>query len=71
MLIEAGATTTDAVEIARMEQEQFGDNRPLGTILVDHGTATPAAVEGALETQTATARWSTARSAWTSNCSTP
>ncbi len=53
VLVEAGATTTEAVQIARMQQEQFGDNRPLGSILVEHGTATPAAVEGALETQTA------------------
>ncbi len=50
VLLQAGATTPDAVEIARMEQH-LGDGRPLGNILVDHGSATPAAVESALETQ--------------------
>jgi len=52
VLVEAGATTKDAVEIARMEQD-LGDERPIGTILVDHGQATPAAVDTALETQSA------------------
>jgi two-component system chemotaxis sensor kinase CheA len=52
VLLEAGATTQDAVEIARMEQG-FGDKRPLGKILVDQGQATPAAVDSALETQSA------------------
>jgi two-component system chemotaxis sensor kinase CheA len=52
VLVQAGAATPDAVEIARMEQN-LGDSRPLGQIMVDHGTATPAAVEHALETQTA------------------
>jgi two-component system chemotaxis sensor kinase CheA len=51
VLVQAGATTPDAVEIARMEQE-LGDKRPIGSILVDHGSATPAAVDSALETQT-------------------
>jgi len=50
VLVQSGATTTDAVEIARMEQG-LGDSRPLGSILVDHGSATPAQVETALETQ--------------------
>jgi two-component system chemotaxis sensor kinase CheA len=40
------------VEIARMEQE-MGDNRPLGSILVDHGATTSSAVESALEAQDA------------------
>jgi two-component system, chemotaxis family, sensor kinase CheA len=53
VLVQTGATTPDAIQIARMEQEQFGDKRPLGSILVEHGSVTPAAVEGALETQTA------------------
>ncbi len=52
VLVHAGATTPDAVEIARMEQS-LGDQRPLGSILVDHGSTTPAAVETALETQDA------------------
>ena len=52
VLVKSGATTPDAVEIARMEQS-LGDQRPIGKIMVDHGTATPAAVEGALETQSA------------------
>jgi two-component system, chemotaxis family, sensor kinase CheA len=52
VLVEAGATTPDAVEIARMEQD-LGDKRPIGSILVDHGSTTPAAVETALETQDA------------------
>jgi two-component system chemotaxis sensor kinase CheA len=50
VLVQAGETTPDAVELARMEQG-LGDNRPLGSILVDHGAATPTAVEGALEAQ--------------------
>jgi two-component system chemotaxis sensor kinase CheA len=50
VLVQAGQTTPDAVQIARMEQG-LGDNRPIGAILVDHGSTTPAAVEGALETQ--------------------
>ncbi len=52
VLVQAGATTPDAVEIARMEQG-LGDTRPIGNILVDHGSTTPAAVESALETQDA------------------
>ncbi|MFN8074610.1 MAG: chemotaxis protein CheA [Kineosporiaceae bacterium] len=52
VLVAAGATTPDAVEIARMEQD-LGDARPIGQILVDHGKAAPAAVEHAVETQTA------------------
>jgi two-component system chemotaxis sensor kinase CheA len=50
--VRAGEATPDAVQIARMEQG-LGDGRPLGAILVDHGSTTPAAVEGALETQDA------------------
>jgi two-component system chemotaxis sensor kinase CheA len=50
VLVQAGETTPDAVELARMEQG-LGDPRPLGSILVEHGATTPAAVEGALETQ--------------------
>jgi two-component system chemotaxis sensor kinase CheA len=50
VLVQAGETTPDAVELARMEQG-LGDRRPLGSILVEHGATTPAAVEGALETQ--------------------
>jgi len=52
VLVEAGATTKDAVEIARMEQD-LGDQRPIGSILVEHGQTTPAAVDTALETQSA------------------
>jgi two-component system chemotaxis sensor kinase CheA len=52
VLVQAGATTPDAVEIARMEQG-LGDQRRIGSILVDHGSATPSAVESALETQDA------------------
>jgi two-component system chemotaxis sensor kinase CheA len=52
VLVDAGHTTPDAVQIARMEQG-LGDARPLGAILVDHGSTTQAAVEGALETQDA------------------
>ncbi|HEY6794965.1 MAG TPA: chemotaxis protein CheW [Kineosporiaceae bacterium] len=52
VLVEAGAATRDAVEIARMEQD-LGDQRPIGTILVDHGQTTPQAVDNALETQSA------------------
>ena len=48
--MQAGDTTQDAVELARLEQG-LGDDRPLGSILVEHGAATPAAVEGALEAQ--------------------
>ena len=48
VLVDAGVTSQDAVEIARMEQG-LGDSRPLGSILVDHGSTTHAAVEGALE----------------------
>ena len=50
VLVQAGQTTPDAVELARMEQG-LGDDRKLGAILVDHGATTPAAVEGALEAQ--------------------
>ncbi len=50
VLVQAGAATPDAVQIARMEQG-LGDDRPIGKIMVDHGTTTPAAVEGALEAQ--------------------
>jgi two-component system, chemotaxis family, sensor kinase CheA len=56
VLVTAGDATVEDVEIARMEQEHFGDQRPLGSIMVEHGTATPAAVEGALETQSTTQR---------------
>jgi two-component system chemotaxis sensor kinase CheA len=52
VLVEAGAATKDAVEIARMEQD-LGDQRKLGSILVEHGQTTPAAVDTALETQSA------------------
>ena len=52
VLVKAGATTKDAVAIARMEQG-LGDGRPLGSILVEHGQTTPAAVETALEAQSA------------------
>jgi two-component system, chemotaxis family, sensor kinase CheA len=52
VLVDAGATTRDAVEIARMEQG-LGDARPIGSILVDHGQTTPQAVDNALETQSA------------------
>ena len=50
VLVEAGATSPDAVQIARMEQE-LGDSRRIGHILVDHGTATVDAVTQALEVQ--------------------
>jgi two-component system chemotaxis sensor kinase CheA len=50
VLVQAGATTPEAVELARIEQ-QLGDDRKLGAILVEHGAVTPAAVEGALEAQ--------------------
>src|ERR687884_201035 len=50
LLVEAGEATPDAVELARMEQD-LGDPRKIGSILVEHGAATPAAVEGALEAQ--------------------
>ncbi len=50
VLVQAGAATPDAVQIARMEQG-LGDDRPIGKIMVDHGTTTTAAVEGALEAQ--------------------
>jgi chemotaxis protein histidine kinase CheA len=52
VLVQAGQTTPEAVQIARMEQG-LGDARPIGAILVEHGSTTPAAVEGALETQDA------------------
>jgi two-component system chemotaxis sensor kinase CheA len=52
VLVEAGETTKDAVEIARMEQD-LGDQRPIGSILVEHGQTTPTAVDNALETQSA------------------
>jgi two-component system chemotaxis sensor kinase CheA len=52
VLVQAGDTTPEAVQIARMEQG-LGDARPIGAILVEHGSTTPAAVEGALETQDA------------------
>jgi two-component system, chemotaxis family, sensor kinase CheA len=50
VLVEQGATTPEAVEIARMEQG-LGDERKIGAILVGHGSASPSAVEGALESQ--------------------
>jgi len=50
VLVEAGETTAEDVEIARMEQ-RLGDERKIGSILVEHGSATPKAVETALETQ--------------------
>ncbi len=50
ILVGQGATTPDAVALARIEQD-LGDERRLGTILVEHGAATPAAVETALENQ--------------------
>ncbi len=53
VLVEAGETTAEAVELARMEQH-LGDERKIGAILVDHGATTPAAVEGALEAQAET-----------------
>jgi two-component system chemotaxis sensor kinase CheA len=50
VLVRAGEATQEAVQIARMEQG-LGDDRPIGAIMVEHGSTTPAAVEGALETQ--------------------
>jgi two-component system chemotaxis sensor kinase CheA len=50
ILVQAGATTQDAVALARIAQG-LGDNRPLGSILVDQGATTPAAVHGALNAQ--------------------
>ena len=50
--MKAGETTPDAVELARIQQ-RLGDERPLGSILVEHGATTPAAVDGALEAQSA------------------
>jgi two-component system chemotaxis sensor kinase CheA len=52
VLVQAGAVSPDAVNIARMEQD-LGDDRRIGAILVDHGEATPRAVATALETQDA------------------
>src|SRR5947209_17889791 len=52
VLVQAGDTTPDAVELARIQQ-RLGDERPLGSILVEHGATTPAAVDGALEAQSA------------------
>jgi two-component system chemotaxis sensor kinase CheA len=52
VLVRAGATSPDAVEVARMEQG-LGDDRAIGAILVDHGSTTAAAVETAVETQNA------------------
>ncbi len=51
-LVSSGATTMDAVQLARMEQS-LGDRRTIGSILVEHGATTPAAVEEALEGQSA------------------
>ena len=50
VLVEAGDTTQEAVELARMEQ-RLGDQRLIGAILVGHGATTPAAVDDALDTQ--------------------
>ncbi len=38
VLVQAGDTTPEAVELARIEQ-QLGDDRKLGAILVEHGAA--------------------------------
>ncbi len=50
VLVSTGAARQDDVNLARMEQS-LGDERRLGSIMVEHGTATPAAVSGALEAQ--------------------
>ena len=42
-LVDQGQATPEAVTVARMEQG-LGDPRPIGSILVEHGAATPAAV---------------------------
>jgi two-component system chemotaxis sensor kinase CheA len=52
VLVGAGQTVADEVEFARIQQG-LGDQRKLGQILVSNGATTPAAVEGALETQDA------------------
>lgn len=52
VLVKSGATSPDAVQIARMEQD-LGDKRKIGAILVDHGKASPGAVASALEVQDA------------------
>ena len=50
MLVEAGAATPSDVGSALQSQIE-GDERKLGTILLDEGKAQPAAVSEALQTQ--------------------
>ena len=71
MLVRAGAAKPADVRLARCNSE-LGDERKLGTILLDEGKAQPAAVNGALQAQDARSAASpTARSGSTSICWTP
>jgi two-component system chemotaxis sensor kinase CheA len=49
-LVELGAATADNIEAALLEQ-QVGDPRPIGEILVDHGAVTDNELAEALDTQ--------------------
>ena len=50
VLVEAGGTSQDEVDLARIQQG-LGDDRKLGEILVGNGATSPDAVDGALKTQ--------------------
>jgi len=52
VLADAGQSTPDAVPLVRTEQS-LGDDRPIGSTPVDHGSTIPAAVEGAPQTRSA------------------
>ena len=77
LLQQQADINAEDVAVAMLEQ-QLGDKRPLGEILVDHGQATPDQVREALAMQAAAkaerasaARSATRRCASTSTCSTP
>jgi two-component system, chemotaxis family, sensor kinase CheA len=55
ILVQAGDVSQDDVDRARMQQ-QLGDDRPIGSILVEHGATTSSAVEDAVEAQAGTHR---------------
>lgn len=50
LLVASGATHRDDVALALAEQD-LGDSRPIGQILIDHGSVDPAEVEQAVFTQ--------------------
>lgn len=52
ILVDAGAVTKDEVDLALLEQD-LGDDRKVGEIIVAHGSAEPTAVAEALDRQEA------------------